>query len=140
MGLNKLMISKNVTQKLRVYQQNCRFLIFEWYPCPGKKSTPRAMLNIVQISIEPSIPRCCSGNNSFLCLFFFLVLMVMVMMVVMAIVVLIAKRNTYKIFGNSLVVTTLTIDVSESLYTVYGWLNCMSYSLRVLFRLTDLRL
>ena len=32
MGLNKLIISNNVTQKLSVYQQNCRFLIFEWYP------------------------------------------------------------------------------------------------------------
>ena len=26
------MFANNVTQKLSVYQQNCRFLIFEWYP------------------------------------------------------------------------------------------------------------
>ena len=32
MGLNKLIISNNVTQKLSVYQQNCKFVIFEWYP------------------------------------------------------------------------------------------------------------
>ena len=32
MGLNKLIISNNVRQKLSEYQQNCKFLISEWYP------------------------------------------------------------------------------------------------------------
>ena len=41
MGLNKLIISNNVTQKLSVYQQNCRFLIFEWYPPPPPPLNPQ---------------------------------------------------------------------------------------------------
>ena len=40
MGVIKLMFANNVTQKLSVYQQNCRFLIFEWCP-PLKGETER---------------------------------------------------------------------------------------------------
>ena len=53
MRLNKLIISNNVTQKLSVYQQNCRFFfIFEWYPPPPFKSRKGVTVVVKEVVIN----------------------------------------------------------------------------------------
>ena len=55
MGLNKLIISNNVTQKLSVYQQNCKFLIFEWYPPLTQNWCLKRQCRVLQTTVSFNI-------------------------------------------------------------------------------------